>query len=382
MSRGRKTRLTAAALSIALAVLAVPGAAHASALDVVSCGDVLTSSVTLTADLVCAGGDALTVGADGVTIDLDGHSITGDGTGTAVRVHGHTGLVLRDGRVTGFAEGLYALGTSGVSPDVTVTGVRFTDALVRGRNSTITVGGTLGNCRLAGADLRGGPGKLVVDRCRVTGEVRLYESNYSAIRHSLLSHGLLGIGQSDRGEYLTNVFDDFPVLMGTPECRRNLFKGNVFKNAGTAFETSEAYSPANANVIEKNVFLANDIGLLADYTFRNTIVRDNVFTANRTVGMYLENRRTVIPSPDPVSGNVFVGNGHAPSGIVDDDGNPVQGGLHLITRLDPAARIALANNVGTGNAGRMIWAPPGMVIDGGGNQGPCQPTPNPDLTCW
>ncbi|MGR6920547.1 right-handed parallel beta-helix repeat-containing protein [[Actinomadura] parvosata] len=378
MSRGRRPRLTAAALSIALALPAMPGAAHASALDVVSCGDVLTSSVTLTADLVCAGGDALTVGADGVTIDLDGHSITGDGTGTAVRVHGHTGLVLRDGRVSGFAEGLDARSGS----DVTVEGIRFKDALVRGRNSVVTVGGTLGNCRLAGADLRGGPGKLVVDRCRVTGEVWLYESNHSAIRHSLLSHGLLGIGQSDRGEYVTNVFDDFPVLMGTPECRRNLFKGNVFKNAGTAFETSEAYTPANANVIEQNVFRANDIGLLADYTFRNTIVRGNVFTANRTVGMYLENRRTVIPSPDPVSGNVFVGNGHAPSGIVDDDGNPVQGGLHLITRLDPAARIALADNVGTGNAGRMIWAPPGMVIDGGGNQGPCEPAPNPDLTCW
>ena len=47
----------------------------------------------------------------------------------------------------------------------------------------------------------------------------------------------------------------------------------------------------------------------------------------------------------------------------------------LSTRIRPPVS-------GAGNAGPLIWAPPGMVIDGGGNQGPCEPQPNPDLTCF
>jgi parallel beta-helix repeat protein len=44
-----------------------------------SCGDILTVSTTLTADLDCSGydGTALTLGAKGITLDLNGHTLTG-----------------------------------------------------------------------------------------------------------------------------------------------------------------------------------------------------------------------------------------------------------------------------------------------------------------
>jgi hypothetical protein len=50
------------------------------------CGDVLTASVVLTADLVCSG-DGLTIpGFADVTLDLHGHSIIGSGVGQGVAI--------------------------------------------------------------------------------------------------------------------------------------------------------------------------------------------------------------------------------------------------------------------------------------------------------
>ncbi|AQZ64119.1 hypothetical protein BKM31_24025 [[Actinomadura] parvosata subsp. kistnae] len=362
-------------------MLAAPGVAHASAQNAVSCGDVLTSSVTLTADLVCAGGVALTVQTDDVDIDLNGHSLIGTAPGTAIQVQNAVGVTIRNGTITGFTTGLHARAYFAPVPKVTVTDVRFVGSGIQGRPAFISVSGTHSTCHLENASVYGAPGNLVVDGCRVDGSIYLFNANLSAIRHSVLSGGLLSIGQSDQGDFSANVFDDYPVDIWATESRRNVFKQNVFKNAAVAFTTTPAYTPANASVIEKNVFTGNDIGVFGKWAFSNVIVRNNVFKDNRTAGMYLENYGA-IPSSVAVSGNVLIGNGHAPSGRKDLVGNPIQGGLHLVTGLEPVMRIALADNVGIGNAGRMIWAPPGMVIDGGGNQGPCEPVPNPDLTCW
>jgi hypothetical protein len=62
-------------LAVLLALFVLPTAAQAQE---PACGDVLTHSVRLDADLTCAPGDtALTIGADGIVIDLGGHAITG-----------------------------------------------------------------------------------------------------------------------------------------------------------------------------------------------------------------------------------------------------------------------------------------------------------------
>ncbi|NUS02167.1 MAG: hypothetical protein HOV97_06335, partial [Nonomuraea sp.] len=127
-----------------------------------------------------------------------------------------------------------------------------------------------------------------------------------------------------------NVFDAFPLGLSS-DSRRNLVRTNVFRNAATALGAGETFLPEDANTIEYNL---------------------------------------------------FTGNGHHPSGLVDAQHHVVQGGIHLSARAALTPPITLRNNVGTGNAGHLIWAPPGTVADGGGNQGPCGPTPNPALTCW
>src|SRR5262245_57242965 len=43
-----------------------------------TCGQTVTTSVTLTADMHCAG-KGLAIGKDGITVNLNGHTLTGSG---------------------------------------------------------------------------------------------------------------------------------------------------------------------------------------------------------------------------------------------------------------------------------------------------------------
>ncbi|MFF4189767.1 right-handed parallel beta-helix repeat-containing protein [Nonomuraea sp. NPDC001831] len=343
----------------------------------VACGDVLTTDTTLTADLTCPAG-ALTIGADDVDLDLNGHTITGSGTGNGLKATGRQGTTVRNGTITGFTYAIYIDYGGAV---LTATDVRLL-APVDVWPGTVTFTGTRKDaCLLSGIRLV--DGLLTVDRCTVTGQTVLVRSSGSTIRNSALTGGTLTVSATDRGVFTRNVFDAFPMGLSN-DSRRNLVQGNVFKNSPTAgIGAGETFLPQDANTIEYNLFTGNDIGLHSSSMLKHLIVRRNVFNGNKTVGMFVENSYgSNRAGPDPVSDNVFVGNGHNPSGLVDRQGQVVQGGIHLASRLAVIPPVTLRNNVGTGNAGHLIWAPPGTVADGGGNQGPCGPSPNPDLTCW
>src|SRR5436305_12837738 len=58
----------------------LPGAAGAKTAAKPSCGDTITTSITLTANLACSTPTSgLIVGQNGIVINLNGHSITGPG---------------------------------------------------------------------------------------------------------------------------------------------------------------------------------------------------------------------------------------------------------------------------------------------------------------
>src|SRR4051794_14730805 len=65
------------------------------------CGDTVTASTTLRADLRDCPGDGLVIGADGITLDLNGHAVDGDaisgGDDVGIREDGHHGVVIRHG---------------------------------------------------------------------------------------------------------------------------------------------------------------------------------------------------------------------------------------------------------------------------------------------
>src|SRR5438445_542490 len=82
-----------------------------------TCAMRVSESFTLANDLTC-GGDGMVVVSDNVTVDLGGHTLTGPGMGpqtwplpqldsVGVRVGGHTGVTIRNGKTTAFSTGIY-----------------------------------------------------------------------------------------------------------------------------------------------------------------------------------------------------------------------------------------------------------------------------------
>src|SRR5947208_17085253 len=77
----------------------------------------VAESFTLANDLTCAG-DGMVIVSDNVTVDLGGHTLTGPGMGpqtwpltqldsVGVRIGGHTGVTIRNGKTTAFSTGMY-----------------------------------------------------------------------------------------------------------------------------------------------------------------------------------------------------------------------------------------------------------------------------------
>ncbi|MDQ2826902.1 MAG: right-handed parallel beta-helix repeat-containing protein [Actinomycetota bacterium] len=110
-----------AGLTLLASVPTIAGA-HAQTVPALACGQTITQSTTLTADLGPCSSNGLVIGADGITLDLGGHRIfgtttTGDLAG--VLVQGRQGVTVRNGTVTDFDGGVVILSGSGN----TVTGI-------------------------------------------------------------------------------------------------------------------------------------------------------------------------------------------------------------------------------------------------------------------
>ncbi len=73
----------------------------------VSCGDTITQSVKLTADLHCSTTDGLDIGANHVTVDLGGHTIFGASPYNGVADNGYPYETIKKGTIDGFAIAVY-----------------------------------------------------------------------------------------------------------------------------------------------------------------------------------------------------------------------------------------------------------------------------------
>lgn len=107
-----------------LASLAVQAPERASA-DVLSCGDTVTTSVKLTADIVgCFNGPAaLVVGADNITIDGGGHTLSGGNVFSGILVSGHRNVRIKNVRIETFCFGIEIQDSVGISiTDVHIQG--------------------------------------------------------------------------------------------------------------------------------------------------------------------------------------------------------------------------------------------------------------------
>ena len=103
----------------------------------VACGDTLTSSVTLTADLDCTGvaGDILSIGADGVTLDGAGFTITADVADAVIRNSGFDDMIVRDLVLDG------AVGTGNGVELVNTDNATVENVMANGRNRGVSAEG-------------------------------------------------------------------------------------------------------------------------------------------------------------------------------------------------------------------------------------------------
>jgi hypothetical protein len=103
----------------------------------VSCGQTLTASTTLTADLNCSASDGLSLGANGIVLNLNGHFIIGGSSHTGVNNLTHSSDTIENGYVIGFTTGVFVPGSRN-----TVTKLQVSAALVgievRGAQNQVT----------------------------------------------------------------------------------------------------------------------------------------------------------------------------------------------------------------------------------------------------
>jgi parallel beta-helix repeat protein len=103
--------------------LSLPVASPVASAQAVTCGDTITQSLKLTADIGPCSGDGITIGADNITLDCNGHTVSGSGTGstgTGITVPaGISGVTIRNCQVTEFGIGFSVFGPSNTLLDNT-----------------------------------------------------------------------------------------------------------------------------------------------------------------------------------------------------------------------------------------------------------------------
>jgi parallel beta-helix repeat protein len=80
-----------------------------SSVSAIACGSTITSSTTLTGNMVCSTSTGITVGANDITLNCAGYSITQTvtGTGAGIYLPGRTGVVVKNCIVNGWIAGIY-----------------------------------------------------------------------------------------------------------------------------------------------------------------------------------------------------------------------------------------------------------------------------------
>jgi len=120
------------------------------------CGQSVAADFVLANDMSCTT-DAFVINADNVTLDLGGRTITGPGMGpqtwpqpqldtVGVRTGGHTGITIRNGKISQFSTGIYFIDmTRSAIEDVTSERNRFGFYIHASNNITVRRSTVVGN---------------------------------------------------------------------------------------------------------------------------------------------------------------------------------------------------------------------------------------------
>lgn len=328
---------------------------------VVTCGEVITTSITVADNLTCPG-NALSIGADDVTLDLGGHTIRGGGSGVGVQIVDDnpqvSGVTVTNGTIAHFgsaiqlsnADGatfsaLLLTNDSGVAAPVIDTG-RFpiSKGLVI---SDTRVLHTQGNVIFAQLNV----GPVTVTHSQIAGGAVFFSQSVGpTFTGDSFANTTVTFNIEGDTTVTGSTFVNSPVVNNGFGFGNDVFQGNTFSAAGTALTLADV---ANQQVTG-NTFANNDIGVAISDSPGDT-VSGNSFSHNRTAGVYFVDSGPMPHGTLTVSANKAAANGDSPDGATDPGGLPVEGGIYLYTLHGGAS---ITNNHTAHDGGYGIYALP------------------------
>jgi len=320
----------------------------------IGCGATLTTSTTLTADIVNCPGTALVIGADGITVNLGGHTLSGTNAtdSEGIANDGHAGVkILGSGRITNFR--LNGVGMRN-APNSVVRGVTI---------RRIGAGGVEGEPVSAGILLSDSPGSKIVAN-DVQNNVNAFQSDGADVINSprtvvegnTLSHnswnGLVLLA-SPESRIVGNQLDANPnngtevnggsdsVLVAGNSADRNTAVGIVLGSSRNARITGNSARGNDAGLfffdlhdsaIVKNSATSNGVGIVltgGQFGSHGNTLKGNFASGNQDTGIVVEEDDQGAASGNTLTGNTANKNkGHgidATADSIDGGGNHASG---------------------------------------------------------
>ncbi len=351
-------RVPGLALVAGLGVIVAACGTDAASAPALTCGATLTTSTTLSADLVGCPATALVIGADGITVDLGGHTISGTNAAGSegIASDGHTNVRIVGGRITDFR--LNGVGIRGGSGN-----------LVRGVTvRRIGAGGAEGEPVSAGILISGSPRGRVI-AADVSNDVKAFQSDGVDV---LNSPGTV----VERNRLVKNSWNGL-ALLGSPRSRvahnaldRNPNNGVEVNGASDSTVVVANRARANAQFgvvvgsakgvrVVGNTAAKNHTGFLF-FDLHDGLISANRARANGEDGLVLGGGQFGSKG-NRLAGNVVSGNGGVGITIVKDNNGPATGN-------------SLKGNTANRNGYHGIDAVAG-TIDKGGNRASGNRTP-------
>ena len=323
----------------------------------VTCGQMVTTKVTLTGDLPCMG-TGLIVGAAGVTIDLAGFTITGDGDMGDIGIDNSAGfekLTVKDGTIEEFGVGIM-IGNTAVKN--TIDGV------------------TVFGCSL-GVDLNDSDGGKVKDSIfngNSGGGLILREGATDNTIEKSTSVGNAVAGFEVRGSGNTIKKTDITtnttgvLLIGDGN---EVSSCGIYRNGGRGVDVT-----GSNNEVKKNTVIGNGLEGIDVHTGQGNAIERNTASGNGQLGIFVRaNADGTVVSKNEVAGNENQGIAvSADSDNVLVDGNTAIGN-HVNGVQTDNGSTTVKKNTANANGGFGISA--GGAIDGGGNKAKA----NADINC-
>ena len=372
-------RCFVAAVVVSMALLGIGLASEPSfggVAGVLTCGQTITTNITLHDDLVNCPDDGIVIGADDITLDLNGHSIDGDAVLTEPcsggpnfcdqgvnNTAGHSGITIKGGSISDFTDAVFDEGTNDVMRGLSVSNSFGSGiVLLNAQNDRVAGSFLHGNGLTQEAQgirvLFGGGNQFDGNLMSNNGDagINMFASNDNRVTgNSFVGNRFAGVvmgegtGNQATGNHIAGssvgvIIDGDNSVVSGNQMTVPVGCGPDGCNFGITFEGG------NGALLANNVITGAQYGIRVDAfagETDGTQIRGNVVSASGADGIAVD-----LEQPGPVLHTVVVGNSVVGAGV---DGVRVN-----------SSSTTIARNIANHNGNLGIEAVAG-VIDGGGN---------------